>query len=124
MKTWCVIFAISIILASLSVGEGAVSKHFCSEIEKNAVKISDNLEKDIVNFEDIEKVDNVWSKYKTAVFAFANHNMFSEYEECISDMYYSYEFNLKDRLNYTVYRLIEVNKRLKEAVSFSIANIF
>ena len=124
MRTCCVILAISVILALISISEAIVAKKFCKEMEQTVLEVSEKIKSDTVNKTDIENVNKVWTENKTAVFTFANHNMFKEYEDCISDMYYCCRFELKDKLYYTSYKLLEVNKRMEEAVQFNIANIF
>lgn len=124
MRVCCVIIAISAVLASVSVAEAFVAKRFCTQIENSVKEISDKIKAGTISTEDIDKVDKVWENNKTAVFTFANHNLFKEYEDCISEMYYCCRYNLKDKLNYIAYYLLEVNNRMRETVKFSLANIF
>ena len=124
MRVWCVILAISAILATVSIAETFVAKKFCTQIENSVMDISEKIKTDTVSTDDIDKIDEVWRKNKTAVFSFANHNLFKEYEDCISEMYYYSKFELKDKLHYTAYYLLEVNNRMRETVKFNVANIF
>jgi len=124
MRNFIVIVSISLILALLSISEHITVKKFCGEMENSVSVIMEKISLDIADKKDIEKIENIWKKYKTAVFIFANHNIFKDYEDCIADMRYYYEFDKKEKLYFKTYSLYETNKRMMGSVRFDIGNIF
>ncbi len=124
MKNIIIIITISAILAFLSLAEGLVVKNFSDDMKLSVSATMEKIKSDSVNESDISKIEDIWEKYKTAVFIFVNHNAFKEYEDCISEMQYHYKSSENSKLYYKAYKLYEINKRMEGSMKFNIGNIF
>ncbi len=124
MRTWAVILAIAVILASLSVTETIVINKFCHDIEQTLTKICDNIKNQTVSADDIDVVSDIWENNKNIVLSFSNHHSFTDYEDYIFQMHYFQHNGFTEELYRSCVKLLDVNKRLKETTDFGVGNLF
>lgn len=124
MRTWVVILTIAVILASLSVTECIIINKFCDDIEQNLSRTCDKIQNKTVSKEDIDAVSEIWDNNKNMVLSFSNHHAFTDYEDCIFQMYYFHNNGYAEEFYHACAKLLDVNKRLKETTDFGVGNLF
>ena len=124
MRTWAVILTIAVALAALSAAECIITNRFCDKIEQTLIQTCDKIRSNTVSKEDIDEISQIWENNKNVVLSFSNHHAFTDYEDCIFQMYY-FQYNGYDEAFYhACAKMIDVNKRFKETTDFGVGNLF
>lgn len=124
MRTWAVILIIAVILVSLSVTECVIISRFCDDIEQSVLQTCDKISNKTVSKQDIDVVCEIWKNNKNVVLTFSNHHAFTDYEDCIFQMYYFHDNGCAEEFHHACAKLLDVNKRFKETTDFGVGNLF